>query len=183
MPDEGIHVRRLDDLRGAGERGVGVAVVPDRDDRRLLRQLVGTGREAALLWDAVAPSSHFTFSFVRAVCACHQLSATIATPGCSPSSSVVPSTMNACRTPGMALISSRLALTTLPMNTGHFSNTAYSMPGIVKSMLKIGLPVTIARLSTPGIGLPMILKSFGSFRVTVLSSGGVSVAALAASGP
>ena len=60
-------------------------------------------------------------------------------------------------TPGSALISSRLALATLPPNTGHFSNTAYSIPGTVTSMPKSGLPVTIAGLSTPAIGLPMIL--------------------------
>ena len=34
----------------------------------------------------------------------------------------------------------RFALTTLPPYTGHFSYTAYSMPGTVKSMPKIGLP-------------------------------------------
>ena len=110
-----------------------------------------------MLCAAVGPSFHVTCSFSRAVFACHQLSATIATPPSSPSRSVPPSTTNAWRTPGMALIASRLALATLPPNTGHFSNTAYSMPGSVKSMLKIGLPVTIAVLSTPRVGLPMIL--------------------------
>jgi len=38
---------------------------------------------------AVSPSSHFTKSFFRALCAAHQLSATIATPGIRPSSAVV----------------------------------------------------------------------------------------------
>jgi hypothetical protein len=51
------------------------------------------------------------------------------------------------------------------------------------SMPKSGLPVTIFALSTPGIDLPMILKSFGFLSVTVLSAGAVSVAALAASSP
>src|SRR6202011_4859236 len=54
----------------------------------------------------------------------------------------------------MALISSVFAVTTLPAKTGHFSKTAESMPGVVKSMPKRGLPVRIAGLSRPGGGLP-----------------------------
>jgi len=38
----------------------------------------------------------------------------------------------------------RIAPTTFPPKTGHFSNTAYSMPGMETSMPYIGLPVTIA---------------------------------------
>jgi len=57
---------------------------------------------------------------------------------------------------GRALISSRFAVTTFPPNTGHFSNTAESMPGTAKSMPKSGLPVTMAGLSTLGMGWPMI---------------------------
>ena len=49
-----------------------------------------------------------------------------------------------------------------PPNTGHFSNTAKSVPCGSRSMLNDGLPVTMAALSTPLIGLPMILKFFGS---------------------
>ena len=70
--------------------------------------------------------------------------------------------MNACLTPGSRFTSSRLALTALPPNTGHLSKTANSVPGGSTSMLKDGLPVTMAALSTPLIGLPMILKFFGS---------------------
>ena len=48
-------------------------------------------------------------------------------------------------------------------------------------MLKDGLPVTIAKLSTPGVGFPMILKSFGSFSLTEDSSGTGIVSAVCAS--
>ena len=57
------------------------------------------------------------------------------------------------------------------------------MPGTVTSMPKIGSPVTICGLSTPPIGWPMILKSFGSFSVTVFRSGGGTFAAASASWP
>src|SRR5207245_10625044 len=40
----------------------------------------------------------------RSELACHQVSATIATPQCKPSKSCVPSTSNAWRTPGIDLI-------------------------------------------------------------------------------
>ena len=104
-----------------------------------------------------------TFSVRRALFASHQLSATIATPEASElAPRPAASTMNACLMPGSCFTSSRLALTALPPNTGHFSNTANSMPAGSTSMLNDGLPVTMARLSTPLIGLPMILKFFGS---------------------
>jgi hypothetical protein len=57
------------------------------------------------------------------------------------------------------------------------------MPGTVTSMPNSGLPVTIAGLSTPDTRVPMILKSFGSFRRTVLRSGAGSVAAAVTSSP
>ena len=91
--------------------------------------------------------------------------------------------MKACFTPGSLRISSTLALATFAPKTGDFSNTACSMPGTVTSMPNSGCPVTIFLLSMPAVNLPMILKSFGSLSVTVLSAGGVSVAALAASSP
>src|SRR2546429_411756 len=53
-------------------------------------------------------------NFFRALLACHQVSATIATPQCKPSRSELPSTEKASRTPGRALISSKLALMNLP---------------------------------------------------------------------
>ena len=63
-------------------------------------------------------------SCLRALSATQVDSATMATPGIRPLRLPVPSTTNASRTPGKDLIASRLALTTLPPNAGHFSNTA-----------------------------------------------------------
>ena len=63
------------------------------------------------------PSSHLTTSFLRAVSASHQLSATIATPLIEPPP-LLSGTMKAWRTPGSALIASRLALIALPPITG-----------------------------------------------------------------
>src|SRR5688572_10729288 len=66
--------------------------------------------ESALAWyDSlvcadVGCSAHVTFSCLRADSACHQLSATIATPGIRPCKLVVPSTTNACFTPGSVLM-------------------------------------------------------------------------------
>jgi hypothetical protein len=65
-----------------------------------------------------------TFSWRRALNAAHVDSATIATPGVRPLRLLVPSMMKASFTPGRALICSTFALTTLPANTGHFSNAA-----------------------------------------------------------
>ena len=48
----------------------------------------------------------------------------MATPGIRPCRFVVPSTTNACVTPGIALISSMFALDTLAANTGLFTNVA-----------------------------------------------------------
>ena len=109
--DERIVVRRLDDLRRAGERLLGVAVDAQRERRLLRRELLRLARKpfAALLRGRRLRST-CTCSFSRAVFACHQLSATIATPASGREVSVVPSTTNACRTPGIALISSRFAL-------------------------------------------------------------------------
>ena len=119
-------------------------------------------RYVSLLCAATAPSSQTTFSELRASLASHQLSATIATPEAR---ELLPcpagSTMNACLMPGSFLISSRLALTTFPPKTSHFTSTAWSMLGNATSMLKTGRPVTMSRLSTPRIRLPMILKSRG----------------------
>ena len=95
-----------------------------------------------------------------------------------------PSTTNACFTPGSALISSRFALTTLPPNTGHFSNTAYSMPGSVKSMPKSGLPVTIVGVVDAAHRLADDLEVLRILqRAPSPASGSGSVAAFAASSP
>ena len=119
-------------------------------------------RYRSLVCAATAPSSQVTFSELRASLAIHQLSATIATPE---TRELLPcpagSTMKACLMPGSFLISSRLALTTLPPKTSHFTSTAWSMLGNETSMLKTGRPVTMSRLSTPRIRLPTILKSRG----------------------
>ncbi len=72
----------------------------------------------ALDWLAVGCSAHTTFRARRAFWARHQLSATTAMPGLRPVRSPSPSTTKAWVTPGMALISSRLALATLAPNTG-----------------------------------------------------------------
>jgi hypothetical protein len=66
------------------------------------------------------PSFHCTSSFRLASCACHHESATIATPAATPSMFI----SSAWRTPGCAFTTSRLALATLPPNTGHCSSTA-----------------------------------------------------------
>lgn len=133
---------------------------------------------------AVGPSSHVTCSCWRATLALYQLSATIATPGMSPSSAVpTPFTTKACVTPGSLRTWSKLALATLPPNTGHFSNTAHFIPGTITSMPKSGLPVMIALLSTPWMRLPSSVKFFGSLSGTVFKSGAGIVDAVAASLP
>ena len=138
---------------------------------------------AFVLCFAVSPSLQVTLSAFRAVCACQKLSATMATPPSSSASAVPPSTVKALSTPGMRRISSRFADFTLPANTGHFRKVAYFIPGTVTSMPKMGLPVTMARLSTPGIGVPMIVNSDGSFSLTDARSGGGTSAAAVASPP
>ena len=95
----------------------------------------------------------------------------------------MPGTTRTCRTPGSFRISSTLAETTLPPNTGHFSITAWSMPGSVKSMLNTGFPVTMAGTSAPILDWPMMVKAFGSFRRTLSSSGGVTFVIAGASCP
>ena len=177
MGQERIGVRRLDDVRGA------LAARPPRRRRGADRMpalccasSAARCAKPSLLCAAVGPSSHVTLSFSRARLAAHQLFATMATPSLSPCGSPLglaslALTMNASCTPGSAFSASTLALVTLPPNTGHFWNTAYSMPGTVTSMPNSGWPVTIFALSTPGMGWPMILKFFGSFSVTLARSG------------
>ncbi len=57
------------------------------------------------------------------------------------------------------------------------------MPGTVASMPKIGVPVTIAAVSTLVVRLPMMRKSLGSFSTTVVRLGVGRAAALVASSP
>ena len=173
MGEERVGIGGFHDMRGALERGRDVAVAAQIGGRRFLRRArPRVWAKPSLLCAAVGPSSQVTSSFSRARLAAHQLFATMATPSLSPCGSPpglasLALTMNASWTPGSALMASTLALATLPPNTGHFWNTAYSMPGTVTSMPNSGCPVTIFALSTPGIGWPMILKVFGSLSVTL----------------
>ena len=150
-----------------GGAGVGAGAVAARAARSR-----ACARYVALLCVATAPSSQTTFSELRASLATHQLSATIATPEAR---ELLPcpagSMMNACLMPGSFLISSRLALTTFPPKTSHFTSTAWSMLGNETSMLNAGRPVTMSRLSTPRIRLPMILKSRGFLSAAVDGGG------------
>ena len=57
------------------------------------------------------------------------------------------------------------------------------MPGSVKSIANSGWPLTIFALSTPWTLVPMILKSFLSFSLTLARSGGVIAAAFVAIAP
>ena len=59
--------------------------------------------------------------------------------------------------PGIALISSRFALTALPPSTGVRCITAYSIPGTFTSIPKIGLPVRMSLVSTLIVDVPIIL--------------------------
>ncbi len=97
----------------------------------------------------------------------------------------LPSTTNASRTPGSFFTSSRLAERTLPPTAGHFSYTAYFMPGRDWSMPNSGAPVTTSRLSTPVNDPPNNFQSLRSLSLTAsgLGTGTVSVAASAAIAP
>ena len=148
--EERIRVRRFDDLGRTAERGVGISVLVQRVSPAAVstvRPRVARSQRSIAARSRLRPTRPSVSS--RAVRACHQLSATIATPERRPVSSVPPSTTNAWRTPGIDLIWSTLELATLPPNTGHFSNTAYNMPGTTKSIPNMGLPVTMDAISTP----------------------------------
>ena len=104
-----------------------------------------------------ADSSQVTLSLRRADIAAQVDVARMATPGMTSVGLPVPATMKALVTPGSFLISSRFASPTLPPTAGHFSNTAYCMPGTTWSMPNSGCPVTTRRLSTPVTRLPSSL--------------------------
>ena len=81
-------------LRRASERADGVAVRAQGLRRALSRRARRPGaRSPRCSARAVGPSSHFTSSCWRALSACHQLSATMATPGSSPVNCIAPSAM------------------------------------------------------------------------------------------
>ena len=80
--DERIGVRGLDRLGRVFQRRLDVAVAAKRLDRRLQStSFSARAANSTLLCCAPRPSSHVTLSSLRALCACHQVSATIATPG------------------------------------------------------------------------------------------------------
>ena len=148
--DERIGVRGLDDLRARLQ-------APRRRRRPCAATNAGVcfdssaaaGRESGAALRRVGPSSHVTFSFLRAVCACHQLSATIATPAEQPPSRSLDVALDDERVADAGLrldLVEVRALRPCRRTPGTSRNTAYSMPGSVKSMPKIGLPVTIVAL-------------------------------------
>ena len=130
-------VSGLDDLRRRLERGVHVAILAHSVFlARLQKFRSPLAANPSELCVAAGPRSQSTLSCLRACCACHQVSATIAIPGSIPGSHGVyaagvmpPSITSTWRTPGSALISSTLADFTLPANTGDFSMAAYNIPG------------------------------------------------------
>ena len=75
----------------------------------------------SLLCCAVGPSSQVTFSFWRAICACHQLSATMATPRSRPVKSVRAFDDEGVADAGHGLDFVEIGADALPANTGHFS--------------------------------------------------------------
>jgi hypothetical protein len=91
------------------------------------------------------PSSHVTVRASRACFACHQLSATTATP------SVMP---RMCFTPGIFFAFESSKLATLPPITGHCASAACSIPGSLTSMPNSVLPVILPAVSRRLSGLP-----------------------------
>jgi len=85
---------------------------------RLLRKLLCPPCETPRCSAArVAPSSHLICNFFRALFACHQFFRKDRHAGVHPNSSVVPSTTNACFTPGSVFISSNIPRSPLPPQT------------------------------------------------------------------
>ena len=60
---------------------------------------------------------------------------------------------------------------------------ALSMPGSFRSMANTLLPSSLSAVSSRLSGLPAIFQSFGSLSLMVFGSGGVSLAAAAATSP
>ena len=121
---------------------------------------------------AFSPSSQVIGSASSAVLARHHVSATTAT--------AVSPTFTTFFTPGMpaTLASSKLA--SLPPNTGQSLIAAHSMPGSFTSIAKTFEPLSLSAVSSRFSGLPAIFQSFGSFSLIAFRSGGVTLAAAAA---
>ncbi len=122
---------------------------------------------------AFGPSSQTMGSASRAVLASHQVSATTATPE-SP-------TCTTWRTPGMPVTLAASKLFTLPPKTGQSLMAALSIPGSFRSAPYTWAPVTLPRVSSRFIDLPISFQSLGSLRATL--AGGVSLAAASATLP
>ena len=123
--DKRILVRGLDHLGRRLEHAVDIAIGAHGDRRRGLKQFGGTLGETLALCAAPGPRSQSTLSCLRACCACHHVSATMATPASMPGSqgmyaagAMLPSMIRTWRTPGSVLIASTLAVFTLPAKTG-----------------------------------------------------------------
>ena len=84
-------------------------------------------------------------------------------------------------TPGTAFALSALKLFTLAPKTGGRATTAVRMPGTLTSRPKRPLPLIFSGVSNRFAGLPMSLKSLGSFNATFC--GGVMLEALSARCP
>src|SRR5712691_2683291 len=130
---------------------------------------------AIVLLDTLAfsPSSQTIGSCSSAVLACHQVSATTATPE-SP-------TCTTFLTPFMPLTRAASKLFTLPPNTGQSLIAAFSIPGSFRSAPYTCAPVTFGIVSRRLTDLPISFQSFGSLSATV--AGGVTLAAASATLP
>ena len=118
---------------------------------------------------AFSPLSHSIGSASSAFLACHQVSATTAT--------ALASTCTTFLTPFMPVTLAASKLFTLPPNTGQSLIAAHSIPGTVKSMAYIILPVTLSAVSSRFSGLPAIFQSFGSLSFGFSGTGSLAAAA------
>jgi hypothetical protein len=111
-------------------------------------------------------------SWSRALRACHQDSATTATPE---------DVSTQAFTPGMERAFSSLKVLTEPPSVGGCASAAYSMLGSFTSMPKMALPSTFDGVSLRFCAWPMMVNSPGDFRGTSLGTG--SFAAASATSP
>ena len=126
---------------------------------------------------ALGPRSHSMGNAFNAVLACHQVSATTATP-------LVPtavSTFTTPRTPGMPSTAFASKLFNLPPNTGASLMLASNMPSSWMSAPYFNSPVSFSLVSRRFTGLPAIFHSDTSFSGT--SVGGVNLLAASATLP
>ncbi len=74
----------------------------------------------------------------------------------------------------IALLSSTLA--SFPPKTGQAATVANFMPGIIASMPNLALPFTLSGVSRRLAGVPMSVKSLGSFSATLSGTGNFAAA-------